>query len=144
MAAGSYSVTVADVNGCSFVTSSSVAEPTALSFTGTVTDASTSTSADGSISLNISGGKPGYTTSPSSLTNLAPGSYTVTVTDNNGCTSTQTFTVGFGSAVQDIAALGSVRVYPNPASSELFVDLSLQQAADVQISLYTVTGALVY
>jgi hypothetical protein len=144
VAAGSYSVTVADGNGCSFVTSSNVAEPTALSFTGTVADASTSTSADGSITLNISGGKPGYTTSPSSLTNLTPGSYTVTVTDNNGCTSTQTFTVGFGSAVQDIAALGSVRVYPNPASSELFVDLSLQQAADVQISLYTVTGALVY
>ncbi|MBK7148318.1 MAG: choice-of-anchor J domain-containing protein [Bacteroidetes bacterium] len=144
VAAGSYSVTVADGNGCSFVTSGNVAEPAALSFTGTVTDASSSTAADGSITLNISGGKPGYTTSPSSLTNLAPGNYSVTVTDNNGCTATQSFTVGFSSGVQAVAALGSVRVYPNPASSELMVDLSLQQAADVQISLYTVTGAMVY
>jgi hypothetical protein len=144
VAAGSYSVTVADVNGCSFVTSSSVAEPTALSFTGTVADASSSGAADGSITLNISGGKPGYTTSPSSLNNLAPGSYTVTVTDNNGCTATQTFTVGFSSGVQTIGALGSIKVYPNPAASELFVGMSMQQSADVQLSLYSVTGALVY
>lgn len=144
VAAGSYSVTVADGNGCSFVTSGNVAEPAALSFTGTVNDASSSTAADGSITLNISGGKPGYTTSPSSLTNLAPGNYSVTVTDNNGCTATQSFTVGFSSTVQTIASLGSVKVYPNPASSELFVALSLQQLAAVQINLYTLTGALIY
>jgi hypothetical protein len=44
----------------------------------------------------------------------------------------------------DIAALGSIKVYPNPAASELFVGMSMQQSADVQLSLYSVTGALVY
>lgn len=144
VAAGSYTVTVNDANNCSFVSTATVTEPTALSFTGSVTNASTSGSSDGSITLNITGGTPGYTTSPSSLTNLAPGTYSVTVTDNNGCTSTQSFTVSFGSGVNNISSINSVHVYPNPTSSELFVDVTLKAASDLNISVYSLTGTLVY
>lgn len=142
--AGSYTVTVNDVNNCSFVSTTVVTEPTTLSFTGTVTNATTSGSADGSITLNITGGTPGYTTSPSSLTNLTPGPYSITVTDNNGCTSTQSFTVSFGSGVNNISSINSVHVYPNPTSSELFVDVTLKDASDLNISVYSLTGSLVY
>jgi hypothetical protein len=144
VAAGSYTVTVNDANNCSFVSTATVTEPTALSFTGSVTNASTSGSSDGSITLNITGGTPNYTTSPSSLTNLAPGNYSVTVTDNNGCTSTQSFTVSFGSGVNNISSINSVHVYPNPTSSELFVDVTLKDASDLNISVFSVTGELVY
>lgn len=144
VAAGSYTVTVNDVNNCSFVSSATVTEPAALSFTGTVTNASTSGSSDGSITLNITGGTPNYTTSPSSLTNLSPGTYNVIVTDNNGCTSTQSFTVSFGSGVNNISSINSVHVYPNPTSSELFVDVTLKGASDLNISVYSLTGTLVY
>lgn len=144
VAAGSYTVTVNDANNCSFVSTATVTEPTALSFTGSVTNASTSGSSDGSITLSISGGTPGYTTSPTSLTNLAPGTYSVTVTDNNGCTSNQSFTVSFGNGVGNISSINSVHVYPNPTSSELFVDVTLKDASDLNISVFSVTGALVY
>src|SRR5678815_3168209 len=54
----------------------------------------------GSITLAISGGAAPYTYSWSNgattkdITNLAAGSYSVTVTDANGCTQNGTFTVG--------------------------------------------------
>ncbi len=60
----------------------------------TLTPASTTCfgSCDGSITANTAGGISPYTYSPS-LTNLCANNYTVTVTDNIGCTSQQTTTI---------------------------------------------------
>ncbi|WP_281310308.1 gliding motility-associated C-terminal domain-containing protein [Flavobacterium flavigenum] len=51
------------------------------------------------LALNVTGGTPGYTYSwntgavTKDLTNIVPGTYTVTVTDANGCTKTQSFII---------------------------------------------------
>ena len=95
LSAGTYTVTATDFNGCSATASVLITEPDPISCVPTVTDASCFGASDGSIVLNnVSGGVAPYTftwnSSPvqttSSLTNVPHGTYTVIITDANGCT----------------------------------------------------------
>lgn len=93
---GDYTLVVTDGNGCSITsgpyTIPSISGPTISELTLTINPASCNVS-DGSISgLVISGGSPGYTIAWSATTQtsldlnaLAAGSYSLTVTDLNGC-----------------------------------------------------------
>lgn len=95
--AGTYSYTVTDANGCTAETSIVVTEPTAL--TSTVSGSnyngygvSCFGSTDGSVTTATVGGTPGYTYSwsngaiTSDISGLGAGSYSVVITDANGCT----------------------------------------------------------
>jgi len=90
---GNYSLTVTDQNGCTATTSAAVTAPTPVTVTVTTTDQTQFNVNDGSATANPSGGTGAYTYiwntggTTSSIFNLAPGGYTVTVTDANGCTS---------------------------------------------------------
>ncbi len=90
--ANTYTATVTDVNSCSVTASGVVAQPTALSLSHTQTNVSCNGGNNASIDLSVSGGSPAYTYSWSNsaatqdISNLASGSYTVVVTDNNSCT----------------------------------------------------------
>jgi len=98
--AGFYSVVVLDKNNCRAVDTILVGEPTAISITGVVTDARCKGVANGAVDITVSGGTGTYTyawsnsTTNENLANAATGSYTVTVTDANGCIKTATFEVG--------------------------------------------------
>jgi gliding motility-associated-like protein len=89
--AGSYTVTFTDANGCTSSSSAVITEPTALQ-TSTTQIIPQTCSYDGSIDINISGGVSTYTynwsngANTQNITGLIPGSYTVTITDSNGCT----------------------------------------------------------
>ncbi len=93
LSAGTYSVTITDVNGCIFTINSLVVnEPSALVNQGTIiTDVTCFGLADGSISVNIDGGTAPYTylwndgQTTATATGLIAGTYSVTVTDANGC-----------------------------------------------------------
>ncbi|MBK6821429.1 MAG: SprB repeat-containing protein [Bacteroidetes bacterium] len=91
---GSYTVTVTDGNGCTATLSIAIAEPLALVLSETHTDVLCNGGTTGTIDLTVSGGilPYGYNWSNGSttedLTNLGVGTYTVTVTDGNGCTAT--------------------------------------------------------
>lgn len=100
LAPGNYSVTVTDNDGCVTTGSFVVNEPSALSSSISFTqDANCPDSEDGSADLEVTGGTPPYTYSWSngdatgSLFDVNPGQYTVTVTDDNGCTITETVTI---------------------------------------------------
>ncbi|MBA0885578.1 MBG domain-containing protein, partial [Flavobacterium undicola] len=107
LAAGSYTVTVTDANGCTATRNYTLTQPTAISTaTGSQTNVSCNGGTNGSASVSPSGGTPGYTYSwsPSggtaaTATGLAAGSYTVTVTDANGCTATRNYTITQPSAI---------------------------------------------
>lgn len=95
LAAGPQTVTVTDANGCTASVSFNIGQPTQLSILSIDTvSAHCSTSHDGSAIANVSGGTSPYSytwganppTSVDSSTGLNPGSYTLTVTDANGCT----------------------------------------------------------
>jgi gliding motility-associated-like protein len=99
---GSYTVYITDANGCTQTATAVVTCPSALATNvSSVTNTSCANTLDGSATVNASGGTPGYTYNwvPSGGTNatatgLAPGTYTVTITDANGCTTTATATIG--------------------------------------------------
>ena len=87
-----------DFNFCSFTTpglSFTVNEVPVI--TETVTDPSACATADGTILTSVSGGFPPYSYSWSNgqtdpnISGLAAGPYAVTVTDGNGCSSTETY-----------------------------------------------------
>ena len=92
LAAGTYSVTATD-GACVATATTTLNEPTALALTCSKTDATTKSGTDGTASVSGSGGTGTYTylwsnnATTASITGLAAGTYKVTVTDANGCTS---------------------------------------------------------
>jgi hypothetical protein len=92
LAAGDYTVTVTDGNGCSASLGPiSVTQPAALALGESHTTTCLG-SPDGSITLTVSGGTASYTylwsngATTQNLTGLVAGSYSVTVTDAHNCT----------------------------------------------------------
>lgn len=101
LSATSYSVTVTDANGCSGVSSVTVTTPPALADSIIARDIGcNAVSPDGSVGVVASGGTPPYTYNWSNggtnplIANLGLGTYTVTITDANGCTLVDSGTVG--------------------------------------------------
>ena len=94
LSAGIYTITVTDDTGCTASTAVTVTAPLPLLVSVGTTDESSSGANDGTAVAIVTGGTPGVTFlwSNTSIENpiggLAPGIYTVTVTDNNGCTAT--------------------------------------------------------
>ncbi|MDV6167451.1 T9SS type A sorting domain-containing protein, partial [Flavobacterium sp. DG1-102-2] len=100
--AGTYTVDVTDANGCTLSNSFIITEPTALvASAGTQNNITCFGAANGSATVNVTGGTGTYTyswnTTPVQTTatagNLAPGTYIVTVKDANLCETTQSFTI---------------------------------------------------
>jgi len=88
--AGTYSYTVTDANGCTTSTSITVTEPTTLTSTSSATSiACNGGTAD--VTVVASGGTAPYT-GEGSFT-VTAGTYSYTVTDANGCTTTTSITV---------------------------------------------------
>lgn len=102
---GNYSVLVTDANGCAWNSAWTITESPAI-----VIDASVSSypngyevsgfqGSDGSILITATGGTEPYTylwsngSTGTSITGIPAGSYTVTVTDANGCSTTRTLTL---------------------------------------------------
>ncbi|OHT43171.1 choice-of-anchor L domain-containing protein [Flavobacterium tructae] len=101
LAAGTYTVTIKDANLCTITKTFTITEPTAaLTATTSQTNVLCKSDATGSATVTVSGGTGAYTYSwaPSggsaaTASNLAAGTYTVTIKDANLCTITKTFTI---------------------------------------------------
>jgi uncharacterized protein YodC (DUF2158 family) len=101
LAAGSYTCSITDANGCSITRSFTITQPaTALAATTTQTNILCFGTSTGSATVTVTGGTPAYTYAwaPSggtaaTATGLVAGNYTCTITDANGCILTKTFTI---------------------------------------------------
>jgi gliding motility-associated-like protein len=99
IAAGTYLVTVTDVNACTVLSTIQVTEPTVLSLTTTVSNVTCYGKSTGNVNLLVSGGVApynynwGFNITTQNLMNVPAGNYAVTVTDNNGCTSSKAVTI---------------------------------------------------
>ncbi len=93
LCAGTYTVEVTDANGCIDTVAGTVNNPVGLTAVVTGTDVSCNGVCDGSAFVTVSGGTPPFTylwddpsaSTTDTVTGLCAGSYTVTVTDINGC-----------------------------------------------------------
>ena len=115
--AGIYSCIITDINGCRDTVPLTITQPTPIApVIDAVSNVTCYQNANGSISLSVSGGTPGYTYSWSpggyttqDISNLDTGTYVCTITDTNGCTTT---------ASASITQPGSVTPLPGlPVSS---------------------------
>lgn len=99
LSAGTYTVTVTDGEQCTATATATINQPTALTANAIGTPQSANGAADGTASVTPSGGTPTYSYiwstggTTQSINGLLPGSYTVTVTDANGCTAVSIATV---------------------------------------------------
>ena len=99
LTAGTYTVTVTDANECQETASFTINQPSDLVLTGNSTNVACAGDTNGTISISASGGTAPYTYSWSdgstreNRDGLIAGTYTVTVTDANGCTESLSFTV---------------------------------------------------
>jgi hypothetical protein len=96
LAAGTYTITVRDANGCTTTTTVTLTNPPLLTVNTTATSPTCNPPNTGTLTATSAGGTGAVTLSwtgglgtGSPKTNVAPGTYTVTATDANGCTAPQ-------------------------------------------------------
>jgi len=116
--AGTYNVTITDGSNCTTTATASITQPAVLAATNTVTNVTCNGTSTGAVNLTVTGGVTPYTfawTGPSSftattedLTARPAGTFNVTVTDGNACTTTSTATITQPTAITASATNTSV------------------------------------
>ncbi len=92
LCAGSYTISITDLNGCSHTESFSISQPDSLSANITSTNETCNNCNDGTASASANGGTPPYQylwssgDTTANISALPPGTYTLSITDANGCT----------------------------------------------------------
>jgi hypothetical protein len=146
LSSGNYSVYVLDSLGCSSDTIVvQIIEPSAISSTMSATHESVI--GNGTATATISGGNAPYSViwddaasqTTTTAQNLEAGTYTITITDNNGCVHTDDVEVLSTLFVDEIGQNIAVLVYPNPASDFLMVEFSNFKPA-MQAEVFDLTG----
>lgn len=102
LCAGNYALTVTDVNGCDTTVNFAIVEPPPITALASQTNVTCGSLCDGSAFVVVSGGTPTYIylwtpavtgQGTPNATGLCAGSYTLLITDDNGCTFTQVFNI---------------------------------------------------
>lgn len=115
LAAGTYTVTVTDAI-CNVVKSVEIKSPTAISVTPDF-EFPTCDDSNGSISLTVSGGNPGYNyiwsngATTQSIENIGAGTYTVTITDSHQCVKAQTYVLNSVDNQPPVATNTNLTIY---------------------------------
>ncbi|MBL7883488.1 MAG: gliding motility-associated C-terminal domain-containing protein, partial [Bacteroidia bacterium] len=101
LCAGNYLVQVTDNNTCIHFSPVSINEPAPILANASITSAVCAGVCTGAITTNVTGGTPGYSylwmpgaMNTPNVSNLCPGTYTLTITDGNLCTQQFTFVIG--------------------------------------------------
>jgi hypothetical protein len=96
LGAGTYTVQVTDANGCIRRDTVTITEPSLLTASKTLQNVKCRDGNDGSIDLTVAGGTTGYTyvwsntATTQDLSSLIAGTYSVVITDANGCVARDT------------------------------------------------------
>lgn len=148
---GTYVLTVIDQNdSCTFSETFTVGNSnTVFNGTGVVTNATCATCLDGEIDITLGNSGNTYLWSNSEttedVTDLNPGTYSVTVTSPEGCDTTMTFEVMNTASIEENEALNiSMTIAPNPATNQFTIDYKLMDGQDGEVVITDALGKLVF
>jgi len=145
LAAGTYKIVVTENLGCKDSLTITITEPsTILSSSTTVTNATCNAGSNGSIVLTVVGGTSPYTyvwsntATTKDLSSLVAGSYSVTITDANGCTTSNSATI-----TQPAAITLTANTITNAACYGATGSIDISSSADVASNSATDPGLLI-
>ena len=152
LSAGTFTYMVMDTNGCTYTDSVTIAEPVApLALSATATDEMMGN--DGTIDLTVTGGTAGYTydwdndglgdnDDTEDLSGLVGNmTYTVYVTDANGCMDSLTVDVGSQVSIETLSNQLGLKLFPNPSHGQFTVTMA--QGSEGSISIVGIDGKVV-
>jgi hypothetical protein len=151
-ASGNFTVITSNSNACDGVGTS---VPTIVTFTATPTAAGSFSTLGNVVTFtNTSTGAASYSWDFGDFTNstanapvhafAANGSYTVVLTAINGnCTDTESFTVAITLAIDELAGVENINIYPNPTSEFFTVAFDNQNIEAVIIEMIDQTGRII-
>jgi len=157
LTSGTYTVVATDANGCTITQDVEITQPNALGITETISDyngfqISEAGENDGSIDITVSGGTSnysyqwstldgsGYSANSEDQTSLTAGTYTVIVTDTNGCQITKEYILNEPKeliiAIDHDANGNSILCYGDSTAS-IKIDVTQESVSPYD---YTITG----
>jgi hypothetical protein len=147
LALGTYTCTITDANSCQITRSVTISQPAAFSITTSKTDVSCNGGSNGTATVTVSGATAPYSYSwvPSGGTaatasGLAAGTYTVTITDNNACQATRSFTITQPTGLTATATPSSATICSGGSTGIALS--SLPSGADFSWTVSTVSGTV--
>ncbi len=149
-AGAAFSVIVTDDNGCVETISGTIPTPPAqLTASATHTNETISGLNNGTALAQATGGQMPYqflwsnNATTAAVSNLAPGNYTCTIEDANGCQQVVSVTILPGtSSASELPGLRSLRLSPNPTSGMFELAIALDNPLSIQVELLDVTGRI--
>lgn len=134
LTAGVYQATATDGEGCTATATVTISQPTPLTPNASATGETQPDANDGTASANPTGGTPPYSylwdngETTQNIANLSPGTYTVTVQDNNNCVAPEIVTVNaFGCALAASSQISHVTCF---GAADGAIALTLENATD--------------
>ncbi|MCJ7446106.1 MAG: gliding motility-associated C-terminal domain-containing protein [Bacteroidales bacterium] len=147
--AGTYTVTVTDFAGCTITGTVTITEPQALSVEGISGNARCPDTNEGSINLTITGGTSPYNiiwsdgNTNSSRTGLLPGTYSVVVTDQNGCPASLNIPVDFDGTFGCVS-IPQVITPNGDGKNDTWIIRNIDMYPDAEILVFTRWGKLIF
>lgn len=129
---GDYTITVQDDAECAGSATFTVEAPDAITITVDANNGSDPSLNNGVIDITVSGGVspytfswdgPGYDGTDEDATGIAPGDYTVTITDANGCEFTSATITVVVSGVEEMVNAIVLTLFPNPTRGQVELGL---------------------
>lgn len=152
LGANDYAISVTDENGClSEEVTVTLDNPEAIVADGEATEESAAGAADGAVDLTVTGGTGdlsydwtgpnGYSADTEDIDGLETGSYEVTVTDENGCTTT--FSTDVVTSVFELASGIEFSISPNPNSGMFVLNIEGLNGEKVSYDILDASGRII-
>ncbi|MFK8006253.1 MAG: PQQ-dependent sugar dehydrogenase [Saprospiraceae bacterium] len=143
LAADNYNITITDDAGCTSTESftvNSLSLPTVPTITvndNLLTAPNTYTAYQWYFNGQIIAGATNET-----YTFFESGNYTVVVTGGNGCTNTS-MVISVTTSIKNIPALNEITITPNPFDKDIFIEISVNKAIDLELEILDLNGKLI-
>lgn len=145
---GTYNHTLQTWQGCdSIVTINLFVQPTITIIDTTITDGGNVSL--GSIDITPSGSSTNYQyqwstgATTQNVSGLGTGFYTLTVTDNVGCSETFSFEIGVVNTIFE-HNLSSLQLFPTPNNGQFYLDFKGFENGNYTIEIYNTVGQMIY